>query len=183
VQDLLIFTYTLKTKEEVTCRLFMKQITQLSLFIINQVRFRRVVLGISAEKLAELLGQPTSYVRMIERSTNQDQYQPAEYPKLAEALTCTIHDLLPPDDALQKSNSGLVSKKVLSLSKQAGLQLVIKGMMAHGFFDRPKTMDDVAKHLFITEKEQLDVLFDVLDGFVKEGSLKRRLLDYYRSIV
>lgn len=161
----------------------MSKITQLSLFIINQVRLRRFKLGISSRKLSELLDHSTSYVGMIESQVTQDQYPPHEYPKLAEALKCTVHDLLPPDDKNHKSTGELVDKLVLSLSNQADLKLVIDSLIAYGFFDRPKTMDDVARHLFIEKKGQVDLLFDVLEDIVKAGTLKRRLLDYYRDIV
>lgn len=161
----------------------MSKITERSLFVINQVRFRRFILGVSSRKLSELLEHSTSYVGRIDSQATQDQYASHEYPKLAEALKCTVQDFLPSDDIKQKSTSALVDKVVLSLSNQADLKLLMDGLIASGFFDRPKTMDDVAKHLFMEKKEQVDLLFEVLEGIVKAGTLKRRLLDYYRDIV
>lgn len=161
----------------------MNKITQLSLFVINQVRFHRFVMGLSSRKLSELLDHSSSYIGMIESKATPDQYPPHEYPKLAEALNCTVHDLLPPDDMEQKSTGKLVDKVVLSLSNENDLKLVIDGLIANGLFDFPKTADDIAKHLFIEKKEQVDLLFEVLAGIVNDGTLKQRITDYYREIV
>lgn len=161
----------------------MNGIVALSLSIINQVRLRRLILGISARQLSFLLEHSEAYVSNVESILSQGQYPPHEYPKLAEALKCTVHDILPPDNTEQKSTGALVDKIVLSLSNRADLKLVMDGLIAYGFFDHPKTMDDVARHLFIEKKEQVDLLFEVLESIVKEGALKRRLLDYYRDIV
>ncbi|MBE9598589.1 hypothetical protein [Pedobacter sp. MC2016-24] len=161
----------------------MNTIVKFSLSIINQVKLRRLILGLSASQLSLLLEHAEAYVSHVESTLSQGQYPPHEYPKLAEALKCTVHDLLPRDDMEQQSPGELVDKVVLSLSNQVDLKKVIDGLIAYGFFDRPKTMDDVVEHLFIKKKEQVELLFEVLEGVVKEGSLKRRLLDYYRDIV
>jgi len=161
----------------------MNTIVAFSLYIINQVKLRRLILGVSARQLSFLLEHAEAYVSHVESLLSHGQYLPHEYPKLAEVLKCTVHDLLPRDDIEQQSPGELVEKVVLSLSNQVDLKQVIDGLIAYGFFDRSKTMDDVAKHLLIEKKEQVDLLFEVLEGVVKEGSLKRRLLDYYRDIV
>lgn len=44
-------------------------------------------------------------------------------------------------------------------------------------------MDDIAKHLFIEKKEQVDLLVGVMEETVKNDDLKPRVLVYYRDIV
>lgn len=161
----------------------MNKITPLSIYIINQVRLKRLILGISARYLSILLEHGETYVSNIESALNENQYPPHEYPKLAEALNCTVHDLLPPDEMDQDSTGKLVDKVVLSLSNESDLRLVIDRLIAYGFFDHPKALEDISKHLFIEKQEQVDLLFEVLSRVVKTGDLKQRVLDYYREMV
>jgi len=159
----------------------MNKITALSLFILNQVRLRRLVLGMSSRSLSEMLEHSSGYVGMIESTGSQSQYPPHEWPKLAAVLNCTVHDLLPPEK--NDSTGEMVEKVVLSLSNEADLNLVIEGLISYGFFDRPKASDEIAKHLFIEKQEQVDLLYKVMDGFLQKGYLKQRALEYYRDIV
>lgn len=61
--------------------------------------------------------------------------------------------------------------------------LVIEGLISYGFFDRPKAVDEIAKHLFIEKQEQVDLLYKVMDGFLQKGYLKQRALQYFRDIL
>jgi transcriptional regulator with XRE-family HTH domain len=161
----------------------MNTITALSLYVINQVRLRRFILGISARQLSFLLEHSEAYVSTIESGVSQSQYPPHEYPKLAESLRCTVHDLLPPDEKYLNSTGKLVEKKVLNLNNQEDLTRVVEGLIDYGYFNRPKTLTETAKHLFIEKKEQLDLLQTVMEGIVKDGRLKLRAIEYYRDIV
>lgn len=159
----------------------MVKITALSLYIINQVKFRRLVIGMPAKRLSKILDHSSNYVFVIESLNREASYPPHEWPKLAVALNCTVHDLLPPEK--NNSTGELVEKVVLSLSNKADLNLVIEGLISYGFFDRPKAIDEIAKHLFIEKQEQLELLYKVMDGFLQTGYLKQRALEYYRDIV
>lgn len=140
----------------------MNEITRLSLYIINQVRLRRLILGISARYLSSLLEHGEAYVSNIESTVNENQYPPHEYPKIAKALNCSIHDLLPPDDMKQTSTGELVEKVILSLNNKADLKLVIEGMTQNGFFDTPVSHEDIAKHLEIKKEEQMELLVEIM---------------------
>lgn len=151
----------------------MIEITPLSAYVINQVKYRRLVLGISAYHLSQLLGKSQNFVINMENSDLPGQYNTHDYPTLAKSLDWQIHDLLPPDEADQKSDGTLVEKAVLSLNNEADMQLVLEGMIDYGFFDEGKTIAETAKHLFIEGKEEEKVLRSVLQKLSLEKRLKR----------
>lgn len=135
-------------------------ITPLSLYIINQVRLKRLTLGIPAKRLSKLLNHSSSYVTTIESNLRDSSYPPHEWPKLAAALNCDINDLLP---AEQSTSTGeLIEKEVLSLSNEADARKVISALKEHGFFEEEKTLEDLVKHLNIQDEGQIEVLRKVL---------------------
>lgn len=148
----------------------MKKITPFSLFIINQVRLRRLILGISARYLSLLLKHVEAYVSNIESSNNENRYPPHEWPKIAEALNCTVHDLLPAGQT--ESTGELIDKVVINLSCENDMILVLDGLIAHGFFAQPRTSAEVAKYLFIEKTEQLSVLEHTLMVLITTERLK-----------
>jgi hypothetical protein len=149
----------------------MAKITQLSLNVINRVKLLRLVLGIPGSRLSTFLNHTQAYVFNVEKMNLTTQYPPHEFPKLAEALNCTIHDLLPAD---QPNSTGiLIEKIVLSLSNKTDVKLVTEALIAHGFFEQQKTITDVAKHLFIEKQEQVDLLNSVIKECVIAGLLRQ----------
>lgn len=94
-----------------------------------------------------------------------------EYAGLAAALDWTIKDLLPPDDA-PVSGGIKIEKKVLSLSNPDDMRLVVNGLIAYGFFDKERSITDVAKHLYIDGKPEEKVLEQVLQELVIDLQLK-----------
>lgn len=149
----------------------MEQTNKLSLYVINSSKFRRLVIGKSTRDLSDDLGHSSGYVGMIESPGSDSKYPPHEYPALAQALDWEIHDLLPPDEADQKSDGTLIEKVVLSLSNEADMQLVLEGMIDYGFFDEGKTTIETVKHLFIEGKAEEKVLIKTLQKFIKRGSI------------
>jgi len=148
----------------------MKKIAPLSLSIINQVRLRRLVQGISARFLSLWLKHSEAYVSNIESSLNENQYPPHEWPKLAEMLKCTVHDLLP--EGQSDSTEELVNKIVISLSNEQDVFLVLEGMIAFGFFAELRKLGEIEKHLFIEKAEQNDTLSKVLEALTSVGKLQ-----------
>jgi hypothetical protein len=112
-----------------------------------------------------------NYVATIESLIRDATYPPHELPKLAAALSCHIHDLLPPDEMNQHSDGSTVEKKVLSLSNDDDAHLVLEGLIKFGFFDSYKSEADVANHLFIEGKEESKVITAKLEQFANEGIL------------
>lgn len=160
----------------------MVKITALSLHIINQVKLKRLIIGLSAKGLSKILEHRHNYIFTIENSSREATYPPHEYPKLAASLRCTVHDLLPPDEMGLNSTGKLVKKMVLNLDNQEDLTQVIEGLIAYGYFDQPKTVEDIAKHL-IEKKVQVQLLTSVMETVVNDGRLKLRVIEYYRDIV
>lgn len=151
----------------------MEQTNKLSLYIINRSKYRRLVIGKSTRDLSDDLGHSSGYVGMVESPGSESKYPPHEYPAVAKALDWETHDLLPPDEADQKSDGTLVEKAVLSLNNEADMQLVLEGMIDYGFFDEGKTVAETAKHLFIEGKEEEKALRSVLQKLSLEKRLKR----------
>ncbi len=79
----------------------MANITPLSLYIINKVKLRRLILALSARYLSLLLKHSEGYVARIEDGKYDNQYPASELPNLAKELKLEIHELLPPDENRQ----------------------------------------------------------------------------------
>lgn len=148
----------------------MVKITRLSLSIINKAKLRRLILGLTARHLSLHMNHGESYVSKIEDPNQPNQYIPHDYPILAEELNWTSHDLLPPDDE-PVSDGTKVDKAVLSLSDPDDMRLVINGLIEYGFFNEPKGLDAVAKHLYIDGKTEEEVLANVLEDMTEKGAL------------
>src|SRR5690606_19246765 len=108
----------------------MAKITRLSLFIINRVKFRRLVLGIPGARLSNFLKHTDAYVFNCEKDELDAQYPPHEYPGLAKALDWTVEELLPPDD-WDAGDGTKVEKIVLSLANPEDTRLVLEGMIEY----------------------------------------------------
>ncbi|MGV3763872.1 hypothetical protein [Parapedobacter sp.] len=129
--------------------------------------------GISSKALSRILTHKESYVTTIENPNRDTQYPPHEYPGLAKALDWTVEDLLPPDN-WDAGDGTKVEKIVLSLANPEDTRLVLEGMIEDGFFNKPKTLAEVVKHLYIDredKKEERQVLGGVLGDLVREGKL------------
>lgn len=148
----------------------MARITPLSLYIINIVKFRRLVIGLASKALSRILNHTETYIASVESSTNENQYPPHEYPGLAAALDWTVEELLPPDD-WDVGDGTKVEKKVLSLSNLDDMRLVVEGLIDYGFFNEPKSLANTAKHLYIDGKEEEKVLEVVLGELAEAGRL------------
>lgn len=157
----------------------MIKISPLSLYIVNQVKLKRLVLGYSAEHLSFILKLSHGYVISVEDPEIQAQYPTHQWPKLAAALNCDIIDLLP---AGQSTSTGeLIEKKVLSLSNEGDVRKVITALKEHGFFEEgisanineisrlhdvslEMTLEKLIKHLNVQDEGQVAVLRKVLEG-------------------
>ncbi|WP_449048721.1 hypothetical protein [Parapedobacter sp.] len=67
-----------------------------------------------------------------------------------------------------------MEKTVLSLANPEDARLVLEGMIEDGFFNKPKTLAEVVKHLYIDredKKEERQVLERVVGELVREAKL------------
>lgn len=140
----------------------MIKITPLLLYIINQVKLRRLVLGYSAEHLSFILKLSHGYVISVEDPYIKAQYPTHQWPKLAAALGCELSDILPPEQST--STGELVEKKVLSLSNEEDVKKVVATLKDHGFFNEDKSLEEVVKHLNVQDEKQIEVLKKVLEA-------------------
>lgn len=160
----------------------MKKISFLSLYVINKVRLLRLVHGLSSRTLSENSGLSSGYVGMVESIKNNGQYPPDVWPMLAESLNSTVHELLPPESIEQNSTGDLIDKKVLSLDNENDIDLVLKTMIQYSFFDTPKFLTDVIKHLFINEHGQVKLLENSLNKIVDLNVLSKRENQYFKEL-
>lgn len=150
----------------------MAKITSLSLFIINRVKFLRLIHGIPASRLSVFLKHTPAYIFNVENIELPTQYPPHELPKLAEGLYCDVHSLLPPNETEQISTGKAVEKIVLSLDNETDLKSVVTGLAEYGYFNQGRTLAETAKHLYIDNPKQLALLEKVITMLTKERVLK-----------
>jgi len=151
----------------------MKNITALSLYVINNVKYRRLVIGLSSKALSRILGHGDEYVANIE-SKRHGQYLPIDYPLIAMTLNWDTHNLLPSAETTY-SDGTLLEKIVFSLSRHDDAEKVLIGMKENKYFDSPKSIEEILDHLYLTtttDIEKRQVIKDVLTNLVKDGLLK-----------
>lgn len=145
----------------------MVKITPLSLSVINRIKLKRLSLGISAENLSLTLKRSHGYILTVENNELKTQYPPHEWPKIAQALNCTIHDLLP--EKTDTEIDELVEKRVLDLSIEDDLRIILLELIRIGFFYEEKTIDAIAGHLIMRDDRQLVILSEALKSLQKDG--------------
>lgn len=151
--------------------LLMVKLTYLSLYLINRVRLRRLVIGKSSRILSEGINHSSAYVGMAESAASKSQYPPHEWSSLANELDCEIHDLLPENQTT--STGELVDKIILSFHNEKDVREVILALIKNGFFNTSKTITDTSKHLFIDEHNQIAILSTVMNQMQEERVLKQ----------
>lgn len=152
----------------------MKNITALSLYIINNVKRRRLIIGLSSKALSRILGYGEEYVANIE-SKRQAQYSHIDYPAIATALNWEPHDLLPDNDQ-PYSDGELVEKNVLSLDNPEEMEIILIGMKKNLYFNSPKSINEILDYLYLTTSdrpnERRKDLQSVLNKLVNRGVIK-----------
>lgn len=136
----------------------MYQINRLSLYLINSIKFRRLVLGISAYQFALNLKKSRNYISQIENTDNERQYNSADYPLIAKALNCELSDIIPPDDWILSDSHEKVDKKVVSLTDAVFVREVIEGINASPKTDVLKDINSLLKHLALTSKNPEEII-------------------------
>src|SRR5690606_14603715 len=147
-----------------------------AVYIINQVKLRRLILGISARGLARAIEMSDSYVSSIESMATKNQFTINELSKIALVLKCEVRDFYPPDEMLLKNDGSNVLKEIISLADIEGASKVISGMTGIGYFDGSRldeetTSSGVAKYLDVLGKKEAPVVQQALNNFVANGKL------------
>ncbi len=151
----------------------MQNITEipfLSLHIINEVRIRRLALGITQQQLSRKLNHSDTYVGQIE-SKKKTQYPVSEWVNLAINLNCIVDDLLPKEKYNNQSNP--VEKIITVIDKRMGPVWMIHSLIESGFFDTPQTLNQIAIrcNMDLEEKHKSNYFSFALDKYVNERQL------------
>lgn len=145
----------------------MAKIDRLSLYVINRIKFYRLVAGMSARKLSEVISKSEAYVGLCEGAATDQKYNSADYPLLAEIFNCSISDILPPNDWPRSSSHEKVEKSVKSLSDRDFVAQILLEIEASG--DANILLDEkvLLKHLNVVNEQEKEIVRSVLNKIEK----------------
>ncbi len=143
------------------------KINRLSLYIINSVKSKRLIMGTSSSQFASDIEKSRTYISRIESEKTPDQYNSADYPIIAKALNCELSEIRPPSDWQVSDSHEKVDKIVVSLSDPAFVLKVLEGIKASPKAHVLENLDDLLKHLGLTTKnpEEIAVVKKVWEEF------------------
>ena len=144
-----------------------------AVFIINQVKFKRIVNGYSARDLSEKISQESQYISKVESMANKGQYTHQILIKIAEVLECSPRDFYPSDEVLNNNSGELVEKKIISLSSLDDTIMILLAMQSDGYFSKERSTEDLLRYLYILGKPEANVVKVALSTLVRESKLKK----------
>lgn len=149
----------------------MVKLTFSASYIINQVKLRRLIFGISARDLSERIGLVPQFISKIESMDQGNQYSLEMLSKIADELQCKVRDFYPPDDLLLESDGPKIPKEIISLADTEIAKKVIDGMIDIGYFGKPKAFIEIQKYLHIHGRPEVPTVQLALDDAVDNGKL------------
>jgi len=144
-----------------------------AVFIINQVKFKRIVNGYSARDLSEKISQESQYISKVESMAGKGQYPHQILIKIAAILECSARDFYPSDEVLQNNSGELVEKKIISLSNLDDTIEILLAMVSNEYFSKERSIEDILRYFYILGKPEGDVTKEALSRLVKESKLKK----------
>jgi len=144
-----------------------------AVFIINQVKFKRIVNGYSARDLSEKISQESQYISKVESMAGKGQYPHQILIKIATILECSPRDFYPSDEVLQNNSGELVEKKVISLSNLDDAIKILLAMKLDGYFSEERSTEVILRYFHILGKPEANVVKEALSRLVKESKLKK----------
>lgn len=105
-----------------------------AVYIINQVKLRRLIKGYSARKLSEAIGLESQLVSKYESETNKNYYSHQVLIKIADVLGCSVRDFYPPDEILLENDGEYITKTIISLSNLEDVKKVLTGLIDDAYF-------------------------------------------------
>ena len=144
-----------------------------AVFIINRVKFKRIVNGYSARDLSEKIGQESQYISKVESMLSKSQYPHQILIKIAEVLECSPRDFYPSDEVLQNNSGELVEKEIISLSNLDDTIMILLAMQSDGYFSKERSTEDLLRYLYILGKPEANVVKEALSTLVRESKLKK----------
>lgn len=155
-----------------TCKMIKLPFT--AVFIINRVKFIRILRGFAAEELSEKIGMSDSYISSIENLLNKHQYPHQILIKIAAVLKCSPRDFYPSDEVLQNNSGELVEKKIISLSNLDDAIKILIAMQSDGYFSKERSTEDLLRYFYILGKPEANVVQEALNRLVDESKLQKR---------
>ncbi|WP_153846081.1 hypothetical protein [Sphingobacterium paramultivorum] len=146
-----------------------------AVFIINQVKFKRIVNGYSARDLSEKISQESQYISKVESMISKSQYPHQILIKIAEVLKCSARDFYPSDEVLQNNSGELVEKKVISLSNLDDTIKILLAMQSEGYFSKERSTEDLLRYFYILGRPEANVVQEALNRLVDESKLEKRV--------
>ena len=147
----------------------MEKINRLSLYIINTLKFLRLVLGKSAIQLSYDINKGENYVTNIENNETVNKYNSADFAAIADALECKIHDFIPSDEWDVSDSHTKVDKVVDTLKDPRFAKRIISAVYTRN--THPKALESIENlyghfHLKSDKVEERKVVKEVWEKFV-----------------
>lgn len=148
----------------------MEKINRVSLYIINVIKFLRLVLGKSAIQLSYDINKSENYVTNIESTDTVNKYNSADFSTIAEEIKCKIHDFIPSDDWDVSKSHIKVDKVVDSLKDPLFAKRVIQAIYARN--THPEALENIENlyahfHLKKDKVQERQVVKEVWEDFVR----------------
>lgn len=143
----------------------MAKINRHSLYLINSIKFYRLVNGFSTRAFSERIGKSEGYVGICEGNATDHKYNSADYPLIAAELGCELSDIIPPDNWEVSDSHDKVDKEVVSLSDPAFVRRVLEGIKASPKADVLEDLDKLYKHLSSKNASEKAVIKKVWEEF------------------
>lgn len=145
----------------------MAKIDRLSLYVINRIKFYRLVFGLSARKLSELMNKSESYVGLCEGIATDQKYNSADYPLLAEIFNCSISDILPQNDWPKSNSHEKVEKYVKSMVDENFVEQILMGIKESAHSNILLDEKVLFKHLNVVHDREQEIVRLVLGRLEK----------------
>jgi hypothetical protein len=147
----------------------MQKINKLSLYIVNNILFLRLVIGKSAYDLSIGIKKNKNYVSHIEDKDKPDHYNSADFAAIADELECKIHDFIPSDEWDVSDSHAKVEKVVDTLKDPRFAKRVISAIYARNTQDKAlESIENLYGHFHLkSEKvEERKVVKEVWEKFL-----------------
>src|SRR5690606_19742873 len=136
-----------------------------SLYLINSIKFYRLVNGLSTRAFSERIEKSEGYVGLCEGNATDHKYNSADYPLIAVELGCELSDILPPDNWDVSDSHDKVNNDFVFLSEPAFVLRVLEGIKASPKADVLENLDKLYKHLSTKDATEKAVIKKVWEEF------------------
>lgn len=148
----------------------MEKINRFSLYVLNAAKYYRLVAGKSAYQFSLDLKKSRNYVSQIENVNEENQYNSADYPSIAEEAECELKNIIPPDDWEVSNSHEKVDKEVVSLSDAFFVEKVLEGIKASRHAAKLESLEELYRHLSPKNANEKEVIKSVWEEYVRRNA-------------